>query len=57
MNFRIYPKIPSAPIDGSPIEQEAYHFNLVQSGQTRIAEARGKIREESMKNIAKLWRD
>ena len=36
MSFRIYPKIPSAPIDGSPIDQAAYNFNVVQSERQEL---------------------
>ena len=46
MSFRIYPKISSAPIDVSPIEQKAYYFKVVQSEQQELLEAQGKIREE-----------
>ena len=52
MSFRIYPNLPSAPIDGSPIDQEAYHFNLVQSEQQELL----KLEEKYEKKYEKYSR-
>ena len=56
MSFRIYPKIPLAPIDGSPIEQEAYHFNLVQGEQQELVKLKEKYERKYEKYSRTLER-
>ena len=54
MSSQIYPKIPLALIDGSPIEQEAYHFNLAKSEQGELLKFEEKYEKKYSKSLEKL---